>query len=178
MRKKNQSTIFIKECICKAFIDLLYTKKNNEITISEICQKAGFGRTTYYRYFTNKKEDLILYISHLRWKQCKIEHADEAKKDEGMLLLQHIYYHKNFFIMLTHQKLDDLIFKIFYQEFGRKKDENEILGYGKAFFAGGYFGVIYEWIQNGCIDTPQEISLKFVQGCIYAHQLATKKQER
>ncbi len=177
MRKKNQSTEFIKLCICKAFVDLLYEKKYEEISISEICLKSGFGRTTYYRYFGNNKDELLLYISHLRWEEYKDKQSEEIRKDEGKMLLNHIYNHKDFFLLLSHQKLDHIIYMIFNNEFGRKKDEDEIFSYGKAFFAGAYYGVTYEWIIQGCKDTPDDITNKFTQGIMLAFEKAKKDEE-
>ena len=85
--------------------------------------------------------------------------------------------HKDFFILLKNQDLNALIFEIFYNNFGRQKDENEILSYGKAFFAGAYFGVIYEWILHECIDTPNTIRSKFNDGFKYAFLEAKKNND-
>ena len=168
MRRKNLSTEFIKENICLGLIDLMKTNDYRDISISDICKKAGYGRTTYYRYFSNNKNELILYISCIKWEQYKKDHIEEVKKDEANELLKHIYNHKYFFILLSNQKLHSLLFEIFYSIFGRQKDENPILSYGKAFFAGAYFGVVYEWILQGCNDTPEEIKKKFADGFSFA----------
>lgn len=178
MRKKNTSAEFIKTCYSLALIDLMKQKNYYDISISEICSKAGFGRTSYYRYFTNNKDDLILFISELRWEQCKEKNQEKIKTDEGDVLLSHVYAYRDFFILLSSQKLDALLFKIFYQIFGRKDDENEILSYGKAFFAGGYFGVIYEWIVHGCIDTPEHIKQKFMEGLVFSFEQAKKENKQ
>ena len=175
MRKKNVSMEFIKTCYALALIKLMKEKDYNNITISEICKEAGFGRTSYYRYFTNNKDELILFISKLKWLECKNNNPEEAK-DEGKLLLNHVYKNKDFFVLLRKHYLNALIFKIFYDNIGRQKDENEILSYGKAFFAGAYFGVIYEWIVEGCIDTPDTIQTKFVDGFKYAIEQAQKEK--
>ena len=42
-RKRNSQ-----EKIKKIFIDLIQNKEINEITVSEICKKAGLNRTTFY----------------------------------------------------------------------------------------------------------------------------------
>ncbi|MGM9970209.1 MAG: TetR/AcrR family transcriptional regulator [Anaeroplasma sp.] len=168
MRRKNLSTEFIKENICLGLIDLMKTEDYHEISISDICKKAGYGRTTYYRHFSNNKDELILYISRIKWEQYKEGHIEEVKKDEGLYLLKHIYNNKSFFILLSNHKLNSLIFEIFYSIFGRQKDENPILSYGKVFFAGAYFGVVYEWILQGCNDTPEEIQKKFADGFSFA----------
>ena len=176
MRKQNISAEFIKTCYAGALIKLMKEKDYNIITISEICKEAGFGRTSYYRYFTNNKDELILYIAKLKWIECKINNSEEEKYDEGKLLLNHVYNHKDFFTLLRNHNLNALIFEIFYDNFGRQENENEILSYGKAFFAGAYFGVIYEWIIQGCKDTPDTIQTKFVDGFKYAIEQAQKEK--
>ena len=178
MRKKNVSAEFIKTCYALALIKLMKEKDYNNITISEICKEAGFGRTSYYRYFTNNKDELILYITKLRWIECKNNSPEEAKKDEGKVLLNHVYKNKDFFILLRKHNLNALIFEIFYNNFGRQENENEILSYGKAFFAGAYFGVIYEWIIQGCKDNPDIIQTKFVDGFKYAIEQAQKEKNQ
>ena len=178
MRKKNVSAEFIKTCYALALIKLMKEKDYNNITISEICKEAGFGRTSYYRYFTNNKDELILYITKLRWIECKNNNPEEAKKDEGKVLLNLVYKNKDFFMLLRKHNLNALIFEIFYNNFGRQENENEILSYGKAFFAGAYFGVIYEWIIQGCKDNPDIIQTKFVDGFKYAIEQAQKEKNQ
>ncbi len=162
MRKANVNSEFIKECFSLSLINLMKKKEYNLISITEICKDSGFGRTSYYKYFDNNKDNLLFYISHLRWVECK--EANKDITDEGKLLLKHIYKHRDFFLLLRKQALDHIIVKILFNEFGVKSDEPEIFRYGKAFFTGAYFGIIYEWINQGCIDTPDDISKKFEDG--------------
>lgn len=167
MRKKNVSAEFIKTCYSLALIKLMKEKEYNNITISEICKEAGFGRTSYYRYFTNNKDELLIFIAKNKYLEEKKKHPEEAK-DEGKFLLNHVYKNKKFFILLKKHNLNALIFEIFYSIFGRQENENEILSYGKAFFAGAFFGIIYEWIIQGCQDTPEIIQAKFGDGIKFA----------
>ena len=177
MRKKNASANFIKTCFCQAFIDLLKTKSYLTISISDICRKSGFGRTSYYRYFSNNKEELLLFISHLKWEEYKKSCSIEEQKDEGKMLLNHIYQHREFFLLLYNQNLTHVLVKILFNEFGRKTDENILFSYGKAFFTGAYFGIIYNWIIGGCKDTPEEISSQFMQGIMLAIELEKNKNK-
>ena len=41
------------ECIEKVFIELLQTKELNEISVSDICKRAGLNRTTFYANYTD-----------------------------------------------------------------------------------------------------------------------------
>ena len=41
------------ERIEKVFIELLQTKELNEISVSDICKRAGLNRTTFYANYTD-----------------------------------------------------------------------------------------------------------------------------
>lgn len=56
--KVNKNNIFAKECISLALISLMKTKPISEITVTEIVNKAGVSRMTYYRNY-EVKEDIL-----------------------------------------------------------------------------------------------------------------------
>lgn len=178
MRKKNTSAKFIKDCYSDALIRLIENQDYYSISISDICRASGFGRTSYYRYFTNNKDDLLLYHIHSGWEEYKTKHAEAVKNDEGGELLRFLFADKKFLLMLVSKNLNHIIFNIVYNEIKVKEHENQIMAYGKSFFAGAYFGIIYEWIQQGCKDTPDEISQKFMAGCLYAIEQAKINEEK
>lgn len=60
MKRKNVSTQLIKEYIAEALLLLMNTKDYKDISISEITQKAGVNRSTYYRNFISK-EDVVKF---------------------------------------------------------------------------------------------------------------------
>lgn len=175
MRKPNVNSDFIKECFSLSLINLMKENEYAAISITDICKSSGFGRTSYYKYFDNNKDNLLFYLSHLKWEEYKKQ--NKGYTDEGKLLLNHIYNHKDFFLLLRKQNLDYIIIKILFNEFGVKPDEPEIYRYGKAFFTGAYFGIIYEWINQGCMDTPEDISKKFEDGIKLAIETKQAKKE-
>lgn len=176
MRHKNQSNEFIKECICVSYVNLLYEKPKEEITITDICNKSGFGRTTYYRHFSSDKNELIVHIGMKKWEEYKKNHIDEVNKDEGLELLNHVYNYKKFMLMLKKQNLIVQLYEILFNTYGIRETDNPILRYGKDILVGGYFGVIYDWILLGCIDTPQEIKAKIEEAFKLAIAAQNKKE--
>lgn len=50
-KKISSTNLFAKECIVSALIQLIYAKPLSSITISELCQKAGVSRMTFYRNY-------------------------------------------------------------------------------------------------------------------------------
>lgn len=71
-KKISQTNLFAKECIVSALLNLIYTKPLSSITVSELCEKAGVSRITFYRNYESK-EDIF--------KKKLGEIFDEYKKD-------------------------------------------------------------------------------------------------
>ena len=55
-RRVSSSNIFAKECIVSALLQLIEKKPLSTITISELCQKAGVSRMTFYRNYGSKED--------------------------------------------------------------------------------------------------------------------------
>jgi len=62
MKKKNSSNNFVKECMVSALMQLLKTKPMSEITVTDITDKAGVSRMSYYRNYSSKNEILIDHL--------------------------------------------------------------------------------------------------------------------
>ncbi|TCS75017.1 TetR/AcrR family transcriptional regulator [Muricomes intestini] len=60
---KNTANQIAKECLVTALIQLLKEKNLSEITISELTNKAGVSRMTYYRNYTTKED---IFTRHLQ----------------------------------------------------------------------------------------------------------------
>lgn len=56
---------YVTEHITAAMLSLLKEKPLVEITISELCDRAGVGRTSFYRNFQEKEDILKEYIRRM-----------------------------------------------------------------------------------------------------------------
>lgn len=162
--KREESILFIKEDLAKACIKLLSKKPLNNITIKEICNVAGYGRTTYYRYFTNKKEDLLIFIMEKKWRDFKSPHKDLVKDKEGYAILKLMYEYRDFVLLLEQRGLIMLLYYVIDKEVGEEYRDKEVFSYARSMFVGLYFGVVKEWIQRGCFNSPDEIEEKIQEG--------------
>ena len=68
-RYEDEKSKIIRESIGEAILSILSTQDFGEISVCDICTRAGVGRTTYYRYYGNKsgKEDAVYYWLINRW---------------------------------------------------------------------------------------------------------------
>ena len=76
-----------RELIFEAFITLIHDKPFDDITITDICEKAGIHRTTFYNHFENKNElfSALLDYTHMDFLEA-IPQAREATDLKSYLL--------------------------------------------------------------------------------------------
>ena len=63
---------YIKEQLALTIFDLIKTKEFHDISISELVNKAGVGRASFYRKYTSKEDVVSQYI---------FEKLEQWKKD-------------------------------------------------------------------------------------------------
>lgn len=160
---KEKQTIFFKLCLADSLLSLMNHEPYESINVNTICEKAGIGRTTFYRHFDNKngKNDLIVFKVNYDWNEywenyrAKYNSTDDTKKGEA--LLEFIYERKDFFSLLYNSKLMIIIMDIFETIFCGELEIDNPLSYIASYFTYGYFGIIYQWIKSSFKDTPAQI---------------------
>lgn len=149
------------EKIEKVFIDLLQTKDLSEISVSDICKRAGLNRTTFYANYT----DLYGLADSIR---DKLENSlSELYQDEILTGINSHDYLKLFRHIKENQLFYQTYFKLGYDnnykivaydtEIAKRHFQNRFINYHVEFFKSGLTRVIKMWLQNGCRETPEEI---------------------
>ena len=159
MNKKQESNAFIKECITEALVQLMEEKAIGSISITELVERAGVARVSYYRNFTSKEniieEHLVFLIKE--WGNKFEETGDPSMF--ATTLLNHFYNHKRFYLLLYKQNLSSMIYENIRSACQIEAETNNLEKYTKAMFAGAIFGWIDEWARQGMPETPEEIVL-------------------
>jgi len=149
------------ERIEKAFIELLTTKEVKEITVSDISKLAKVNRSTFYANYIDIY-DLVDKIKNRLIDEFFSIYMEEVK------LEKHSY---NFLKLFRHIKENQLFYRIYFKldfDFTWNKDylnDEMLLWYGSTknkdyhitFFKAGLNAVIKMWLDNGCIESPEEI---------------------
>jgi len=160
MRKQGQNTKFLKDCIAQALLELMKEKDYSDITVLEICKKAGVGRTTFYRHFSQagNKDDILVYYAGSLWNDYLHNTKIEDNKEIWTIMIEFIYNQKDFFSSLKNAQLDHTLFMIFYQGFKPEINDSQEIIFFKSFLSGAFFGITYNWVKNGFIEHPTEIA--------------------
>ena len=106
---------YVIEHITESVLKLLKEKPLNEISISEICDDAGVGRTSFYRNFETKEDVIKKHIHKLieSWDQ---EYKASGKDSNAELygsLFQHLKDHSDFYLLLEQRNLMTLFLEVF-----------------------------------------------------------------
>lgn len=155
---------FSKKCIADALIALMRKKDFDKITNKNITDKAGLSHITIYRNFKSKDE-IIKYhldlITNEFIKTKKINYNPNHFKEYLIVLFTHLKEHQDICDILYKANLIHLIKdefdKIFYNKATSKSEQ-----YNYCFISGGLYNVFYNWLIEGCKETPNEIANMFM----------------
>ena len=158
-REKN-----VDEYIIDALFNLMKKKSYESISITEIADKAGASRISFYRNFTSKEDIIVKWIDKVTDKflnESDISFKNNSNKDYFMKLFTHLDNYKDRCILiykagldyLLKNKFDEVFISIYIKEFDP---------YKVYFTSGGIYNTYYYWLSNGCKETPEELSNKLV----------------
>lgn len=144
------------------FIELLQIKELSKISVSDICKKAQLNRTTFYSNYA----DIYELADSIR---TSLEDNFEAlyrddislsfNSNDYLRLFTHIW--KNQLFYKTYFKLGyDNDYKIirYDSELAQRYFNNRFIDYHCAFFRSGITTIIKMWLDNGCMETPEEMN--------------------
>ena len=156
-----KTTAFLKECLADALIQLLEEKPFEKITIPEIAESAGVGRTTYFRNFTAKEE--VLTYKYIRlWERWAEEHDLQERTafsaDNGLTFFQYNYTIRNLLELTYRRGLQSALYESFHQIMKPQYGANPLECYKSRFFSYGLFGLLDEWIMRGFYESPEEMA--------------------
>ncbi|MGN0311633.1 MAG: TetR/AcrR family transcriptional regulator [Lachnospiraceae bacterium] len=161
-KRSSPANLLAKECIVSALLKLIYIKPLSSITISELCEKAGVSRMTFYRNFSSKEEIFTNQLSEIF---AEYANDDLALPENG------IFYDKahliHFFTSLSKYKefFDGLMFCGFGLYFLKmmnvyliEKWSDQADSYRLIAFSGALYNTFFLWSSNGYRQNPEELA--------------------
>lgn len=171
MNTKNNQRFQQKEAdIRQVFMELLTHSRIDKITVSEICKKAKINRSTFYAHFIDVYDLLEKTDIEMSKKMVGAFTDHNAKSiGEGFEnLFQFIKDNADFYVAYFNNAGNSSILNVvlpdtitdgvvtLIQELGYKSMEE--YRYHECFFKSGISGLLKLWLNNGCKETPHELS--------------------
>lgn len=155
--------IYVIEHLKNALLELLSEKTINDISISELVDKAGVGRASFYRNYNQKEDILKSHINDLfhEWMN-EWQRNDGAPLSEQLrILISHFEKHRDFYKLLNDRGLIYLLKDVIIGLFGPKPEYEKVQAYATAYFAYVLYGWIDVWFQRGMQESSDEIAEMF-----------------
>ncbi len=156
---KNRNA-YVLEHLTDSLLALLADKPINDNSISELCDAAGVGRTSFYRNFETKEDILKAHITFLfhGW-------MDELAKNPGLPLdrvvyqvFSHLEGNRDFYGLLYKRGLTYLLKDILLDLCGFNPEQDVVSAYSSAYVAFFLYGWIEVWLRRGMRETAAELA--------------------
>ena len=176
MNNKKETTTLVKKCIVDSLLLLMNEKDFDEITITEICNKAGVSRMTYYRNYYNKDDIIIEYLKDIAEDFKKESHSWALKKEytnKNVIRFLFAYFEKYSYFVKTLRKanlyglLQECLNNYLENETKMIKKDNPYEKYHVYSYAGALFNVYMKWIDNGMKESVDEMAEIFCKANKY-----------
>lgn len=163
---------YTKHYIVTALFKLMNKYDYTKISVSDIAQKAGVGRATFYRHFKNKEDIIEFYFTH-HTKEFIFEQKYYPRcKDDYMQIARSVFekFKTNIacFKLIKKAHLEYLYLNFLNSNlvstFQQEYTPNNI--YAPYLYAGMVFNVSMAWLENDCSDSIDELA-KMIVNAIY-----------
>lgn len=129
-----------KEYIQEALVELLKKQSIKDISITDLTEKAGIARSTFYRYYSSLDEVIDDYILAIFSKMRKEKSFNFNVQSTIRGFLEIFYDYRDFFRLLVRrgllERVQRFLFKVCYEgikDLGRNSQLNEL----EAYYYGG-----------------------------------------
>ena len=146
--------------ITEALLLLLKKKEYKDISIVEICKKAGVTRMSFYRNFESKEDILFKKVRDVTdsfLKESAISYKNDTLSSYFVKLFTHMRQQAELCNALNKAGLIHIIKdefdRVFISRYSQEYDE-----YKSVFLAGGIYNVFLIWFRNNCRDNPEDLA--------------------
>lgn len=160
----NKRELSVAQYITNSLFELMKVKPYNDISITEITDKAKVNRVSFYRNFTSKEDIINKWITSTTQNflsKSDINYQKDSTLDYFTKLFTHLEKYKTEAMLIYKANL----FNLLKDEFDNNiinLHKKEYSNYKSYFLAGGIFNVYYFWLINGCREKPQQVAEKLV----------------
>ena len=165
MARKNEAHDAVVESLTQALLLMMEQKPLAQINISELCEKAGVSRVSFYRNFDSMEQILLQHFI-----RCTDDWwADFKKKDSAAMsesfwseLLEQYRKNKRLVQLLYENGVSHIIKEHIFACCAPESARDELEGYSRALLAGALYGQIDEWIRRGMQELPDNFGFRTI----------------
>ncbi len=170
-RKENQRIALTRRLLLEALLQLLEKKHINDVSVTELCRRAGINRTTFYKHYATPNDVLAEHIEVHVQKLMELQDPKYGKNTQQVLeeSCEYIHAHADLFRIFGQSRIDEDFFRKVFLAMIEKSDLQEaarLHSYDESdlkltisYLASGYYFLIRRWIMEEIPKAPKEIAL-------------------
>jgi AcrR family transcriptional regulator len=158
MEKKKEGRVA--DYILEALLILIRKKEWQDISVTEICDKAGVTRMSFYRSYESKEDVLqkwIVKVTDRFMAESGIDFLRDSREEYLLKLFRHVTEYKERLQVIYRAGLIHFV----QEEFDRvmlAHYKGKYSDYQTSFLSGGIYNVFLLWLRQGCRETPEEMA--------------------
>lgn len=163
MARKNEAHELVLQCLTQALLQLMEKKPFNEINVSELCDKAGVSRISFYRNFSSMPDILVRYLSKCTddwWTEFIKRSETEFHETFWTELLSQYKKNEKLIQLIIKNDMSNIIKDHIFYCCGPQDGQNTQEQFVRAALAGAIYGLVEQWIKTGMKDVPESVSIK------------------
>ena len=152
---------YVTEHITTAMLALLKEKPLADISVRELCDRAGVGRTSFYRNFQEKEDILKEYIRNLFQEWTGALTQARPLRELIQAMFSHFESHREFYVLLNERGLVSLLKDVILEQCGFHPELEAKAAYASAFAAYSLYGWVETWFLRGMRESAEEMAALF-----------------
>lgn len=163
MQRKNEAHEIVLESFTEALLQLMEKKPLAQINVTELCNRAGVSRISFYRNYAKIEDILVKHMS----KCTEVWYRDFSKSDskyfyENFLseLLEQYTKNKKLILLLNENNATYVLKDHIFGCCDPSAESDDRAAYERAVLAGAIYGLVDEWIKRGMGKLPEGFSIR------------------
>ena len=151
--------LWSRQQLTKALLALLKKKELNDITVSELCEKAGVGRVTFYRNYPDMTDIVRQFLieDNREWTESILT-EDIPFNEKFRRIFHHFEEERDIYEVLNRRHLTGLLQDVLTSSWQLKLDGTPVEAYTGAYLMYLVYGFIEVWFRRGMIDSSEEMA--------------------
>lgn len=154
---------YVVEHLTAAMLELLEEKPLEEISVSELCDQAGVGRTSFYRNFETREAVLTARLRRMLedWSARWAGEKDVPIHTLVFRLFSHFEEERTFYSLLSRRGQVCLLKNAILDLCHFEPQGEALAAYASAYAAYALYGWVEVWFLRGMKESPEEMAALF-----------------